>query len=85
LFDPAVKLPLGHQNRRRQRTAQRRDRNVVVQLNPAIAPIALVLLVAYGEIENTAPPFDGVAQKIVQMRDAGPEAGQLSVIEVAST
>ena len=54
---------------------------MIVQVDPDVAPIALVLLVTYREVENPASPLNRVAQQIVQMRDPWGKARQLTLIE----
>ncbi len=55
-------------------------RQVVVKPELGVGPVALVGLVADGEVEAGKPAFDGMAHQLVQMRPARAEARQLAVV-----
>ena len=78
LLDPALQRRAPPAADRRPGAARRRDGDVVEQLELGVAPVALVALVADGEIERVAAAADRVAHQLVQMRGARPEFGHLA-------
>ena len=74
VLDPALEPLQREHGMATSAPRQRRRRDVVVELELGVAPIALVALVADGEIEHRAAALDGVVHEIVQMRRARPEA-----------
>ena len=65
---------------RRQPAAHRRRRDVVAELDLDVAPLALVGLVADGEIEQLAAMLGGVAHNVHELDRAGPEPRQVAVV-----
>jgi hypothetical protein len=79
LFDQALAPPLQARRHPRRQTAPCRGRGVVVELENAVAPIALIGLVADGEVEGFQAAFDGIGQQLAQMQGARSVMGDFAV------
>ena len=85
MLDRALGAPPGQRERRGGLAAQGHGGGVVEQLLLGLARVALVGLVADGEIEARAAATDRGLRQLAQMRGAGAEARDLAVVVVAST
>src|SRR5262245_22824573 len=79
LLDDAFGPAIGRGQRHHRRAAPRHRGEIVVQAQLGVGPVALVGFVADGEVEARKAPLDGVADELVEMRAARPEAGELAV------
>src|SRR5258706_9235323 len=70
LLDEALGPLEGRHQRHDQAAASGRRRQIIVELQFDVGPVALVGLVADGEIEALKAALDRVAQELVQMRAA---------------
>src|SRR5262245_30323626 len=80
LLDDAFGPAIGRGQRHHRRAAPRHRGEIVVQAQLGVGPVALVGFVADGEVEARKAPLDGVADELVEMRAARPEAGELAVV-----
>src|SRR5262245_8423922 len=76
--------PLGaaerEHHRDREGSLERNCLEVIVKPHLDVGPVALVGLVPDGEVEAPDIVLDRVAEKLVQMRAAGPEAHDLAIV-----
>src|SRR5262245_12240819 len=80
VFDGALDAPPGARHDRRRPAAHRYGGRIVVQALLGLAPVALVGLVADGEVEALQPAHDREPQQLAQVRGAGPETRDLAVV-----
>src|SRR5579862_3669500 len=80
LLDAPLEPVFCVQKRKDAGAAQRGGRHIIKEGLRLVAPVALVRLVADRKIKNLQPPFDGIAQQFMQMRCAGPKAGELAIV-----
>src|SRR6266508_3789103 len=80
LLDEALGPAIGRRHRHHQPAPHRHRRQIIVQPQFGVGPIALVGFVADGEVEAVKAAVDGMADELVQVRAARPEAGKFAVV-----
>ena len=80
LLDQPLEPAVGAHGQHQRPALEARPLEIVEQADRLVTPVELVALVADGEVEAAVAVLDGMAEKLVQVRAAGPVGGDRAAV-----